>query len=196
MSPRAHANRDLKPFIAQVALIGRDTPVRDRMLRLVDAAWDHFGDDQPPHIPGRGVSWIGFYMPAPASHATAAGEEQLTLGPRRNKPACSPIGMHGACGRCFRSRSTLIVRDVAHLGAGYIACDPRDRSELVLPCIDASGSCVGVLDIDSFDVDAFDRRDADAFAHALALIGLGAGAHPPVQVIDGAAEGTAPRDRS
>ena len=34
---------------------------------------------------------------------------------------------------------TLIVDDVATLGAGYVACDPRDLSEIVVPCFDDDG---------------------------------------------------------
>ena len=45
--------------------------------------WSEFGN----HCP---VSWVGFYF---------LGEGEMTLGPRRDKPACSPIGLHGACGR-------------------------------------------------------------------------------------------------
>lgn len=99
-----------------------------------------------------GVSWLGFYV--------AGGSGELVLAARRDKPACSPIGMHGACGRVFLSGRPLVVRDVKELGENYIACDPRDRSELVLPCLDADGSCWGVFDLDSFDVGSFSEADA------------------------------------
>ena len=44
------------------------------------------------------------------------------------------------------------MTDVAHLDANYIACDPRDRSEAVLPCHDcdvvwyAGGTMVKIVD--------------------------------------------------
>jgi putative methionine-R-sulfoxide reductase with GAF domain len=118
----------------------------EAMKRVVDVLWEAFAD--------QGLSWIGFY--------TASGEapEEMILGARRDKPACSPIGMHGACGQCYLSRRALVVTDVAKLGEGYIACDPRDRSEVVVPCIDVDGTCWGVLDADSFDVNAFTMHDA------------------------------------
>lgn len=118
---------------------------RQRMQALVDALWDSLSTC--------GVSWVGFYL--------HEGQEELVLGPSRNKPACSPIGLHGACGRAFRERRPLVVRDVADLGESYVACDPRDRSELVIPLLERDGACWGVLDLDSFDVGAFDQADVD-----------------------------------
>lgn len=118
----------------------------EAMKAVVDGLWVTFKDE--------GLSWIGFYV------FDAANPDELELGPRRDKPACSPIGMHGACGQCFTSRKALVVPDVAKLGAGYIACDPRDRSEVVVPCIGMDGTCWGVLDADSYDVNAFTMHDA------------------------------------
>ena len=79
------------------------------MRAVVDALWEAFR--------GQGYSWVGFYLKQPA----AADNEQLLLGPRRDKPACSSIGLHGACGQAFLSRQTLIVRDVKD----RLACDAR-----------------------------------------------------------------------
>jgi putative methionine-R-sulfoxide reductase with GAF domain len=98
------------------------------------------------------------------------GNDELVLGPSRDKPACSPIGLHGACGRAFREKRPLVVRDVVDLGASYVACDPRDRSEVVVPLFEPDGTCWGVLDLDSFDVGSFDRVDVDGL---LALLRLG-----------------------
>jgi putative methionine-R-sulfoxide reductase with GAF domain len=70
------------------------------------------------------------------------------------------------------SRAILVVRDVASLGAGYVACDPRDRSELVLPCLRADGSCWGVFDLDSFDVGCFSEADGRLLWTALVAAGL------------------------
>jgi len=132
---------------------------RQRMRALADALWDGLKD--------HGISWVGFYL--------HQGGSELLLGPHRDKPACSPIGMHGACGRAFRERRPLIVRDVAALGADYIACDPRDRSELVIPLLEPDGNCVGVLDLDSHQRGAFDESDL----HALLTLLRAAGLLPP-----------------
>ncbi len=121
------------------------------MCALVDALWAGLSQT--------GVSWVGFYL--------HEGNDELVLGPSRNKPACSPIGLHGACGRAFRERRPLVVRDVADLGESYVACDPRDRSEVVIPLFEPDGTCWGVLDLDSFDVGSFDQTDVDGLLRLL-----------------------------
>lgn len=127
------------------------------MQRVVDALWNG--------LSAAGVSWVGFYL----RHESA---DEMILGPRRDKPACSPIGLHGACGQCLFSGAPLVVRDVRELGAGYIACDPRDMSEVVMPMLAADGTCWGVLDLDSFDVGAFDETDVEGLALVLRNAGL------------------------
>ncbi len=131
-----------------------------RMTAVVDALWKALAP--------AGVSWVGFYV----DQRDAPDDRRLVLGPRRDKPACSPIGLHGACGQALLSRETLVVRDVAALGAGYIACDPRDRSEIVIPLLEESGRAWGVLDLDSFDVGAFDDTDAAGLTRVLQAAGL------------------------
>ncbi len=132
------------------------------MQRVVDRLWDQFGGSGP----GRGYSWVGFYT------LDRENPDQLILGPRRDKPACSPIGLHGACGRCLLARRGLVVTDVARLGTGYIACDPRDRSEVVVPLLYPDGSAWGVLDVDSHEVGAFDTADAVCLMRLLRYTGL------------------------
>lgn len=86
--------------------------VHERMQRVADALWDAHAE--------HGVSWVGFYH-APGQRTEdgrTVGEDEMLLGPARNKPACSPIGLHGACGRSYREGVTLIVHDVAALGEG------------------------------------------------------------------------------
>lgn len=129
----------------------------DRMRALADALWDEFADD--------GYSWVGFYT-------KAEGEEEMILGPRRDKPACSPIGLHGMCGLCWRERRSVVVEDVRALGDHYVACDPRDMAEVVVPLLDPDGSCWGVLDADSFEVGAFTPADALGLARLVERAGL------------------------
>lgn len=129
-----------------------------RMQQVVDLLWEH--------LHATGVSWVGFYLPD--------DKGQLVLGPRRDRPACSPIGLHGACGQVFRSGRPLVVRDVADLGPNYIACDPRERSEVVLPLLTATGECRGVLDLDSHEVESFDESDVKHLQAVLQRAGLSA----------------------
>lgn len=138
--------RDYSELAASLIATGsRD----DRMNAVVDALWESFGNHQP-------LSWVGFYLDQPDQ----PNELRLVLGPCRDKPACSPIGLHGVCGQALTGREAKIIRDVSELGEHYIACDPRDRSEIVLPMFDHAGICWGVLDIDSWEVGAFSESDA------------------------------------
>jgi putative methionine-R-sulfoxide reductase with GAF domain/alkylhydroperoxidase family enzyme len=95
------------------------------------------------------LNWTGFYF--------RRGEE-LVLGPFQGRPACVriPLG-HGVCGTAAASRSALLVPDV-HAFPGHIACDPKSRSELVVPMIE-SGRMTGVLDLDSPVPSRFDEAD-------------------------------------
>ncbi|MBI3507623.1 MAG: GAF domain-containing protein [Proteobacteria bacterium] len=127
-----------------------------RMHEIVDALWDMFG--------GKAYSWVGFYFPA-------AGGNQLILGPNRDKPACSPIGAHGVCGKAAATRTTQIVADVTALGDAYVECDPKDRSEIAVPVVGDDGVAFAVLDIDSHDVNMFnddDRRWLERICKGLA----------------------------
>ena len=130
------------------------------MQIVVDALWDG--------LHTTGVSWVGFSLGQPGE----PDDRRLILGPCRNKPACSPIGLHGLCGRAFVSGRTCIVADVRTLGSSYIACDPRDQSEIVLPLIDSAGRVWGVQDLDSWDVGSFRMDDDRGLRHVLVAAGL------------------------
>jgi len=81
--------------------------------------------------------------------------------------------MHGACGRGFKSRRALVVTDVAKLGEGYVACDPRDRSEVVIPMLEHDGTtCWGVFDADSFYTHAFAEDDVIGLYRVFVAAGL------------------------
>ncbi len=134
----------------------RDT----RMQTVVDALWEEFARF--------GVSWVGFYLDQPGK----TDDERLLLGPHRDTPACSPIGLHGVCGLALTSRGPRIVDDVRSLGGAYVACDPRDRSEIVIALIDSDNACWGVLDLDSREVASFDESDAAGLITVLAAAGL------------------------
>lgn len=137
----------LRDYPAIASRLVASGPRAARMQRVVDALWES--------LQATGVSWVGFYLPERGPD----GGTHLVLGPRRDKPACSPIGLHGACGRCYVSRQPVLVRDVRELGENYIACDPRDQSEVVVPCLEPNEDCWGVLDLDSHDAGSFDALD-------------------------------------
>lgn len=128
---------------------------------FVDLLWEH--------LAATGVSWLGIYLAAPLPAVGAPVE--LLLGARRDRPACSPIGLHGVCGRCLLEDRGMVVRDVLELGDAYVACDPRDRSEAVVPLRGEEGVW-GVLDLDSHEAGAFSDADLEGLDRAVAAAGL------------------------
>jgi putative methionine-R-sulfoxide reductase with GAF domain len=134
-----------------------------RMRAVVDALWTH--------LHAAGISWVGFYLP----HPHPSDPQALVLGPSRNTPACSPIGLHGVCGQAFTGRQVIIIRDVRDLGEAYIACDPRDRSEVVLPLLRTTSGgqvCIAVLDVDSHEVRRFGPADVEGLRAVLEAAGI------------------------
>ena len=79
----------------------------------------------------------------------------------------------GVCGAAARDRETIVVPDVC-ADDRYLACSPTVKSEIVVPIVDR-GHIVGVLDIDSDQLDAFtddDRRFLESLvAKAARIIG-------------------------
>lgn len=157
--------RDYTPVLACVRA-QVDATREDCMRAVVDALWAAFGASASDG-PARGVSWIGFY-------GKVADRDEMVLLECRDSPACSPIGLIGVCGRSWQTRQPILVDDVATLGEGYIACDPRDRSEVVVPLFDADGSCWGVLDGDSHETGAFTEHDVVGLIEVVEQIGLSA----------------------
>lgn len=128
-----------------------------RMRTVCDALWNAFGT--------RGYSWCGFYLFDPA-------QQSMILAARQPKPACSPIGLEGMCGLCWRELRPVLIHDVRQVADGaYIACDPRDLSEVVVPLIQ-NNTCWGVLDVDSFEVGAFSQADVDGLLQVAVSAGL------------------------
>jgi putative methionine-R-sulfoxide reductase with GAF domain len=157
--------RDYSPLLRGAVPMGtRESGMR----RAVELLWDAFGEADPMRPTRGGVSWVGFYL-------KSEGAEEMVLVCREPKPACSPIGLHGMCGRGWSEKRAVVIADVRTLGAGYIACDPRDQSELVVPMLGADGRCVGVLDVDSYDLGAFTEEDAAGAGELLVRLGLSVG---------------------
>jgi L-methionine (R)-S-oxide reductase len=97
-------------------------------------------------------TWVGFYL-------FGRGSEEMILGPYQGPPTCTtriPTGA-GMCGLAARERRTVILPDVRQ-DPRYIACSPTVRSEIVVPLLDGE-RILGVLDLDSDDLDAFGPED-------------------------------------
>ncbi len=104
--------------------------------------------------------WIGFYL--------VRGEE-LVLGPFQGPVACTRIQKgRGVCGVSWKEGKIMIVPDVNEF-PGHIACNSASRSEIVIPLI-KSGQIVGVMDVDSSHLNAFDSVDARYLTEILTLL--------------------------
>ena len=103
--------------------------------------------------------WIGFYL---------VKDDELVLGPFQGPIACTRIAKgRGVCGTAWQQQQVMIVPDVDQF-PGHIACSSASKSEIVLPIM-KNGVCLGVLDIDSDELDQFDDVDA-AYLQQLILI--------------------------
>lgn len=95
-----------------------------------------------------GHLWTGFYR-------VAVPDRLLRVGPYQGTIGCLEIEFgKGVCGTAAAERRSVIVDDVATF-EGHITCDPRSRSEIVVPVFDKSGELIAVFDIDSEHTGAF-----------------------------------------
>jgi L-methionine (R)-S-oxide reductase len=93
--------------------------------------------------------WVGFYL---------VKENQLVLAPFQGPVACTRIKKgKGVCGTSWEKAETIIVPDVEKF-PGHIACSSKSRSEIVVPII-RGNKVMGVLDVDSAELAAFDATD-------------------------------------
>lgn len=101
------------------------------------------------------ASWIGFYI--------RRSDTELVLGPFQGKVACVRIALgRGVCGTAAATAKTVVVPNVDEF-PGHIACDAGSRSEIVVPIVQHD-RVVAVLDLDSYELAAFDAVDADHLA--------------------------------
>lgn len=120
------------------ALITYETDIVANLANVAAALKEQFG-----------WLWVGFYI--------VRGDE-LVLGPFQGPVACTRIQKgRGVCGTAWAQAKTLIVPDVDQF-PGHIACSSASRSEIVVPIV-RSGEVVGVLDVDSVELAAFDEVD-------------------------------------
>lgn len=129
-----------KSLLPQVAaLIEGENDLLANMANIAAAIKEMFG-----------FFWIGFYRVV---------KDELVLGPFQGPIACTRIKYgRGVCGASWKEKSTLVVPDV-ELFPGHIACSSLSRSEIVVPVM-SNNEVIGVLDIDSDQVNEFDETDS------------------------------------
>jgi L-methionine (R)-S-oxide reductase len=99
-----------------------------------------------------GHLWTGFYR--------VVSPRKLLVGPYQGTVGCLEIAFgRGVCGTAAAEERTIVVADVERF-PGHITCDPRSKSEIVVPVFGREGGLIAVLDIDSARRAAFDQEDA------------------------------------
>jgi len=94
--------------------------------------------------------WVGFYW---------VRNDVLVLGPFQGPIACTRIAKgKGVCGSAWLRNETIVVPDVEAF-PGHIACSALSKSEIVVPVHNATGDVIGVLDIDSSELNDFTDVD-------------------------------------
>ena len=94
---------------------------------------------------------------------------ELVLGPFQGGVSCIRIALgKGVCGEAAHFQETVIVGDVTTY-PNYISCDSRAKSEIVVPMV-KNGQLLGVLDLDSSEIDDYDAMDRDYLEQFVAIL--------------------------
>jgi L-methionine (R)-S-oxide reductase len=94
--------------------------------------------------------WVGFYL---------VKNDELVLGPFQGPIACTRIKKgKGVCGTSWQDAKTIIVPNVDEF-PGHIACSSDSKSEIVVPVFNSKNEIIMVLDIDSEELNMFDKTD-------------------------------------
>lgn len=108
--------------------------------------------------------WVGFYL---------VKEDELVLSVFQGPVACTRIRKgKGVCGSAWERAEAIIVPDVDAF-PGHIACSSLSKSEIVVPLFGEDGSVIGVLDVDSDRLAAFDETDAVYLKEIVGCIRIG-----------------------
>ncbi|MEJ5147427.1 GAF domain-containing protein [Sphingobacterium sp. MYb388] len=104
--------------------------------------------------------WVGFYL---------IEGEQLVLAPFQGPVACTRIQYgRGVCGTSWKENKTIIVPNVDEF-PGHIACSSLSKSEIVIP-VYKGNSIIGILDVDSSELNDFDAVDEQYLTEIVALL--------------------------
>ena len=105
--------------------------------------------------------WTGFYF-------LNQGELQVKM--YQGPVACMQLTKDkGVCWEGINTRKPVLVKNVEEF-PGHIACDGRSKSEVVVPLFNPENKLLGVLDIDSDQLNAFDEVDERNLVKILQLI--------------------------
>ena len=113
------------------------------------------------HHKMKGFFWTGFYL---------IKEGELIVSSYQGPLACMQLEKNkGVCWAGINTGKPVIVPDVEKF-PGHIACDSRSKSEIVVPLRTENGEIIGVLDVDSTNLDNFDSIDAEELTRITNLV--------------------------
>ena len=106
--------------------------------------------------------WVGFYL-------VDKTKNELVLGPFQGPVACTRLRMgRGVCAKSWALKQTIVIDDVESFD-GHIACSSLSQSEVVVPIL-YDGVVVGVLDIDSVELNGFSSSDVKILEEVVQII--------------------------
>ncbi|MDZ4821979.1 MAG: GAF domain-containing protein [Flavobacteriales bacterium] len=109
-----------------------------------------------------GFLWVGCYF---------VKNDELVLGPFQGPVACTRIKKgKGVCGTAWQKNETIVVADVEQF-PGHIACSSFSKSEIVVPLRNSKQEIVGVLDVDSTELNHFSSTDSIHLERIASFIG-------------------------
>ncbi|GAB4126637.1 MAG: GAF domain-containing protein [Raineya sp.] len=104
--------------------------------------------------------WVGFYW---------VKNKELVLAPFQGTIACTRIAKgKGVCGTAWQMQKTILVPDVEAF-PGHIACSSLSKSEIVVPIFQKQ-DVVGVLDVDSKQLNDFDKDDQEGLENLVKIL--------------------------
>jgi GAF domain-containing protein len=108
-----------------------------------------------------GFFWVGFYL---------LENDVLVLGPFQGTVACTRLFRgKGVCAAAWESNATVVVPDVDAF-PGHVACSSASKSEIVVPVRNTAGEVIGVLDVDSDQLNDFDAIDQQGLERIVKVV--------------------------
>ncbi len=139
-------------IIAQLAELLNKTSDPDARMATIVALLHHKFND---------FFWTGFYF---------LKDGELIVKTYQGPLACQVLEKdRGVCWTGINQKQTIVVPDV-HQFPGHIACDSRSKSEIVVPVKNKDGEILGVLDVDSTELNAFDEVDTTQLEAIIQMI--------------------------
>jgi GAF domain-containing protein len=151
MEPLKKKGRYLRIYHQLEDLLGKSHDIDARMATVVAVL----------HHKMETFFWTGFYL---------LKDGELIVKSYQGPVACQVLKKNtGVCWAGINKQKTIIVPDV-HKFPGHISCDSRSKSEIVVPLKNTNNRIIGVLDVDSTSLNAFDPVDAEYLGKILGLL--------------------------